>query len=96
VSTVVWLVSFIPMIVTFWLALGGALPTTPPETLPPGVIAVVGWTNRLLVLSASAWVVTVALVALRFEPTDPTRADATPAARAPHSATSRSPVVRHP
>jgi len=69
VSTVVWIVSFIPMIATFWLALGGALPTTPPETLPPGVIAVVGWTNRLLVLSASAWVVTVALVALGVEPT---------------------------
>jgi hypothetical protein len=38
----------------------GGLPSTAPEVLPGGVIALVGWTNRLAVLSAWAWVVIVA------------------------------------
>jgi hypothetical protein len=59
VSVVLWLGSFVLMIVTFLHALGG-LPATPPEELPAGVIAVVGWTNRLMVLSAWSWVATVA------------------------------------
>ena len=54
-SVVLWIASFALMIVTFLLALGG-LPATPPEELPAGVIAVVGWTNRLMVLSAWCWV----------------------------------------
>ena len=47
------------MIVTFLRALGG-LPAAPPEVLPAGVIAVVGWTNWLMVLSAWSWVAIVA------------------------------------
>ncbi len=58
-SVVLWIASFVLMIVTFLLALGG-LPATPPEELPAGVIAVVGWTNRLMVLSAWCWVSIVA------------------------------------
>jgi hypothetical protein len=57
-SVVLWIASFALMIVTFLLALGG-LPATPPEELPAGVIAVVGWTNRLMVLSAWCWVATL-------------------------------------
>jgi Protein of unknown function (DUF998) len=59
VSVVLWVGSFVLMIVTFPHALGG-LPATPPEELPVGVIAVVGWTNRLMVLSAWSWVAIVA------------------------------------
>jgi hypothetical membrane protein len=59
VSIVVWIASFAVMIATFMLALGG-LPSTAPEVLPGGVIALVGWTNRLAVFSA--WVVTVLTV----------------------------------
>jgi hypothetical protein len=47
------------MIATFRHALGG-LPGAAPEELPAGVIAVVGWTNRLMVLSAWCWVAIVA------------------------------------
>jgi hypothetical protein len=59
VSVLCWFVSFGLMIVTFVHALGG-LPATPPEEVPAGVIAVVGWTNRLMVLSAWCWVSIVA------------------------------------
>ena len=59
ISVVLWVASFALMIVTFLYAFGG-LPTTPPEELPAGVIAMVGWTNRLMVLSAWCWVSIVA------------------------------------
>jgi hypothetical membrane protein len=67
-SVVLWIASFVLMIVTFLLALGG-LPETPPEELPAGVIAVVGWTNRLMVLSAWCWVATVARHVIRLRST---------------------------
>jgi hypothetical membrane protein len=66
VSIVVWIVSFAVMIATFMLALGG-LPSAPPDNLPAGVIALVGWTNRLSVLSAWAWVVIVAWHAITLQ-----------------------------
>jgi hypothetical protein len=55
ISVVLWVASFAVMIATFIAATGG-LPATAPEALPPGVIALVGWTNRLVVVSAWAWV----------------------------------------
>ncbi len=55
ISVVLWLASFALMIATFVHALG-ALPAAPPEQLPAGVIAVVGWTNRVMVLCAWCWV----------------------------------------
>jgi hypothetical protein len=55
ISVVLWLASFALMIATFVHALG-ALPAAPPEQLPAGVIAVVGWTNRVMVLCAWRWV----------------------------------------
>lgn len=60
ISVVIWIASFGLMVVTFLLAMGGTLPTTPPAELPAGVIALVGWTNRLTVLSAWGWLATVA------------------------------------
>ena len=36
-------------------------------TVPPGVIAVVGWANRLLVLAYCAWVMTVAWQATKLD-----------------------------
>ena len=59
VSVVLWLASFALMIASFVYALGG-LPAAPPEELPAGVIAVVGWTNRLMVVSAWCWIAVVA------------------------------------
>jgi hypothetical protein len=69
VSVVLWIASFVLMIATFLHVLGG-LPSTPPEEVPSGVIAVVGWTNRLMVLSAWGWVVIVAwrVIRLRSHP----------------------------
>jgi hypothetical membrane protein len=74
ISVVVWIASFVLMIVTFLLALG-SLPETPPVELPAGVIAVVGWTNRLMVLSAWSWVAIVAwhVIRLRRTPREPLR-----------------------
>jgi uncharacterized protein DUF998 len=65
ISVVLWVASFVLTVVTFQIALG-ALPSAPPKEVPAGVIAVVGWTNRLLVLSAWAWVVVVAWQGLRM------------------------------
>ena len=59
-SVLLWMATFVVMVATFAYALGGNLPTTPPEELPAGVVALVGWTNRLLMLSAWAWVSSVA------------------------------------
>ena len=64
-SVVVWIATFVLMIATFIHALGG-LPAAPPEEVPPGVIALVGWTNRLMVVSAWAWVTTVAWLAINL------------------------------
>jgi hypothetical protein len=64
-SVVLWVATFVLMIATFVHALGG-LPTSAPDELPPGVIALVGWTNRLVVVSAWAWVAVVAWHATRL------------------------------
>jgi len=61
---------------TFLQALG-ALPTTPPENLPAGVIALVGWTNRLVVISAWTWVATVAGQAIKLHNTGRTASSGT-------------------
>ena len=65
-SVLVWMVTFVVMLATFAYALGGNLPSTPPEELPAGVIALVGWTNRLLIASAWAWVSAVAWFTIKF------------------------------
>ena len=66
ISVVLWMASFVLMVATFLHVLG-ALPTSVPKEVPPGAIALVGWTNRLLVLSAWAWVAAVAWVAIQAE-----------------------------
>ena len=65
ISVVVWIASFVLMVATFLHVLG-ALPTSVPKEVPPGAIALVGWTNRLLILSAWAWVAAVAWLAIRL------------------------------
>ncbi len=65
VTGVLWVGTFVLMIATFLQALGG-LPATAPEDLPPGVIALVGWANRLVVISAWTWVATVAWHAIKL------------------------------
>lgn len=65
VTTVLLGVTFVVMVVTF-LHAQGSLPTQVPKSIPPGVIALVGWTNRLLMLSYCSWVVTVAWQGIRL------------------------------
>lgn len=64
ISVVLLMASFVLMVATFVHVLG-ALPTSVPEEVPSGAIALVGWTNRLVVLSAWTWVAAVAWVAIR-------------------------------
>jgi hypothetical protein len=64
IALVLWMASFPLMVGTFMHALG-TLPSAPPSQLPPGVVALVGWTNRLLIVAAWAWVIVVAWHAIR-------------------------------
>ena len=56
-----------------YIRAAGDLPATAPEVLPPGVIALVGWANRLLVLSYCGWVGTVAWQAIQQRRSNPHR-----------------------
>jgi len=60
ISVVLLIVSFIIMIVTFTQSGGDMNTTEVPTSLPAGVIAFVGWTNRFLIVAYCAWVITVA------------------------------------
>lgn len=66
VSLVVLAATFPLMVATFVHATGG-IPSVVPKALPPGVVAWVGWANRLLVVMYCAWVVTVACQAIRLQ-----------------------------
>ena len=59
ISVLLMAASFIILIVTYTQA-GGEMTAEPPTTLPPGVIAFVGWTNRLLIVVYCVWVMVVA------------------------------------
>jgi hypothetical membrane protein len=76
ITVVLFVVSFIVMAATFAHALGG-LPSAPPKEVPQGVVALVGWTDRLLVLSAWAWITTVAWIAVRLQKAPSGRATST-------------------
>jgi hypothetical membrane protein len=65
ISVVLLGASFVVMVVSF-LSVQGSLPTQVPQSVPAGVIALVGWTNRLLVLAYCAWVVAVAWLGIRL------------------------------
>jgi biotin transporter BioY len=45
---------------------GGHLPQHAPRSLPPGVLALDGWADRLIVLSNCAWVLVAAWHATQF------------------------------
>jgi Protein of unknown function (DUF998) len=64
ISVVLLIATFIILIFTFTQA-GGDMTAQPPTTLPPGVIALVGWANRFLIIVYCAWVITVARQAFK-------------------------------
>jgi len=65
ISVLLLVATFIIMIVTFTHS-GASVPAEPPTTLPPGVIGLVGWTNRLLIVAYCAWVMTVGWQAIKI------------------------------
>jgi len=64
VSIVLMIVALIVMMITYTQAGGDT--TTVPTVLPPGVIGLVGWANRLLVVLYCVWVMTVAWLAIQL------------------------------
>lgn len=59
VSVVLLAATFVLLVATFSMV-AGAPPAQAPKVLPHGVIGLVGWANRLLVLSYCVWVIAVA------------------------------------
>jgi hypothetical protein len=64
VSVALLAATFVLLIATFSRVAGG-LPAHAPPALPPGVIGLVGWANRLLVVVYCVWVIAVARQAIK-------------------------------
>jgi hypothetical protein len=67
IIVVVLVASFVLLVATF-LEVNGSLPSQAPPALPHGVIGVVGWADRLLVVVDCAWVVALARQVIRSRP----------------------------
>lgn len=61
ISVVLLVVSFVVLISTYMQSGGDMNAGAKITTIPDGVIAVVGWTNRLLVIAYAAWAAAVGL-----------------------------------
>lgn len=66
VSLVLLAMAFAILVVTYTQAGGDMTAGAAPTVLPPGVIALVGWANRLLIIVYCAWVITVARQAVKL------------------------------
>ncbi len=66
ISVVLMAASFALLMVTFTQAGGDMTAGTTPSTLPPGVIALVGWANRLLIVLYCLWVANTAWQTIRL------------------------------
>jgi Protein of unknown function (DUF998) len=64
--SVVLLVAAFALMTASFVHVYGSLPAQAPPTLPAGVIGLVGWADRLLVVVYCAWVTAVAAWALRL------------------------------
>jgi hypothetical protein len=71
VSVVLMIATLIALIVTYTQA-GGDPNAGVPDVLPSGVIALVGYANRLLIVTHCAWAITVAWLAIRLQSSTPT------------------------
>ena len=65
ISVIIMAVTFIVLIVTYTQA-GGEM-TSQVTELPAGVIALVGWANRLLIVVYVVWVMTVSWLAMKLQ-----------------------------
>jgi len=77
ISVVLLAATFALLVATFSQAVGGP-PAQAPRVLPNGVIGLVGWANRLLVVSYCVWVISVAWHALPKSPATAWRSAAGP------------------
>ncbi len=68
VSVALLAATFVLLIATF-SQVGGGLPAQAPKTLPSGVIGLVGWADRLLVVVYCVWVIAVAWQAIKLRST---------------------------
>jgi hypothetical protein len=65
-SVILLIASLVLMTVQFAQANGGQLPQQAPAALPPGVLGLDGWADRLIVVSNCLWVLVAAWQALRL------------------------------
>jgi uncharacterized protein DUF998 len=65
ISVILFAAAFVLLTATF-IQVDGSLPAQAPQALPHGVIGLVGWANRLLVVVDCAWVVAAAAPAIRL------------------------------
>jgi len=65
ISVVLLVATLTIMMTQMARAAGGHLPQHAPRSLPPGVLAVDGWADRLIVLSSCAWVLVAAWHAIQ-------------------------------
>lgn len=61
------LVGTFVLLVSSFMATYGSLPNQAPASLPHGVIGLVGWADRLLVVADCAWIAVVAWHAIRLQ-----------------------------
>jgi len=66
ISVVLLIVTMAIMVMQMTRVNGGHLPQHAPKALPPGVLALDGWADRLIVLTNCAWVLVAAWQALRM------------------------------
>jgi len=66
ISVLLMGITFAILITTFTQAGGDMTSTEVPTTLPDGVIALVGWANRFLIVAYCAWVINVAWQAINL------------------------------
>ena len=66
ISVVLLMATLVLMTVQLTQANGGHLPQHAPKSLPPGVLALDGWANRLVVLSYCLWIFVTAWRAIKL------------------------------
>lgn len=66
ISVVLLVITLVVMTMQVSHAMGGHLPEHAPKVLPPGVVGLDGWANRLIVLSNCAWVWAAAWQAIKL------------------------------
>lgn len=66
ISVVLLIVTLVLMTVQMARANGGELPRHAPKALPPGVIGLDGWADRMIVVSNCLWVMAVAWQAIKL------------------------------